>query len=184
MADVTKNEEKLQKIFANVNDWLKFGEAKNAALLALTGAATLSVLNLDSSKVSCCLFWYLTRVTLPLLCLAIIVILSSFIAHTKPFFISKKSQEKSVSDNLLFYGDIAKYNANEYLQALYEKGSLGKQEIGGDKVELEYAEQVVYNSKIASTKYKLFNTAILIVLSAILSPLIAPALYFLYKSNR
>lgn len=184
MHDGSRNEEKLQKIFTNVNDWLKFAEAKNAALLALTGAATLSILNLDSTKVSCSLFCYLTHVTLPLLGITIIIVLASFIAHTKPFFVSKKSQNQLPEDNLLFFGDVSKYKAEEYLQALYDKGSLDKNAEIIRSIELEYAQQIVYNSKIAATKYKLFNTALLLLFSAILTPVVAVPLYFIYKSNR
>ena len=34
----TTHEEQLQKIFTNVNDWLKFAEAKNFGLLSLNAA--------------------------------------------------------------------------------------------------------------------------------------------------
>ncbi|MCP4218773.1 MAG: hypothetical protein GY765_29345, partial [bacterium] len=38
-------EERLKSIFANVNDWLKFAEAKNAALVAFNSAIIFAVLS-------------------------------------------------------------------------------------------------------------------------------------------
>ncbi len=51
-----KYEEQLQQIFANVNDWLKFAEAKNFGLLAVNAAVafgfTQSTITNDSLKVA------------------------------------------------------------------------------------------------------------------------------------
>ena len=39
-------EKKLNQIFVNVNEWLKFAEAKNGVLFAFNGAAVIGVLSL------------------------------------------------------------------------------------------------------------------------------------------
>ena len=42
----TKNEERLQKIFTNVTDWLKFAETKNSMLIAFNGASIFGFVKL------------------------------------------------------------------------------------------------------------------------------------------
>lgn len=63
---------------------------------------------------------------------------------------------------LIFYGDINKYNsAKQYLKDIYKyylEWDINKDDL--NKYELDYAEEIVINSKIASYKYKCFKNAL------------------------
>lgn len=58
------------------------------------------------------------------------------------------------TDNLLFYGHIAKYSADEYVEAMekYLKGA-----IKNDKYLTDLCLQIVANSTIAAEKFELFK---------------------------
>src|SRR4051794_19681545 len=105
----------LQYILAQINDWLKFAEAKNGALVAAAIAIIIGLLQANVSPGSCpanldflplCKWYYVT--TLPLwIAAGGVVALSSFLPQTAiPYVFSKPIQK---SDNLLFFGEIANY---------------------------------------------------------------------------
>src|SRR4028119_877820 len=100
----------LKYIFTNVNDWLKFAEAKNAGLLALNVAATIGLLEVDKK-----LFDPLPS-TYGILLIAFCVSSAICIYSILPYLRWIKSHVKlGASDfstkkadlNVLFFGDIS-----------------------------------------------------------------------------
>lgn len=173
-------EEKLKEIFNNVNEWLKFAEAKNGILIALVGTALLTLLDKSSDilfldnisisnnipviKFDINFFVSIYLVLLMVfLVIAICIILISFLPQTKQVF--KIKGVKTKNDNSIFYGDIIKYTPEEYLKFIEPNRT------DFTKSELDYACQIVINSHIAYRKYKYFELALLAILSGILTVL-------------
>jgi hypothetical protein len=109
MADVLKD------IFENVNNWLKFAEAKNATLIAGNGLLIFGVLKtIHELKIDNYLLWYI-YFCLALFSLSLVIALISFIPKVKiPTFLLNSNIE--TNDNLLFYGHILKYNEKTLLK--------------------------------------------------------------------
>ena len=173
-------EENLKDIFNNVNEWLKFAEAKNGILIALLGTALFTLLDKSTSilflnnisisnntlviKFDINLFVSLYLVFLIIfLVIAISIMLISFLPQTKQVF--KIKDIKNENDNSLFYGDIIKYTPEEYLEFIEPDRE------NFSRSELDYAYQIVINSHIAYKKYKYFELALLAILSGILTVL-------------
>lgn len=168
-----KIEDKLNQIFINVNEWLKFSEAKNGILLALNGTAVIglmSILKDASEPIKYTLTWCL----IPALTLVLIVLLISFLPITDKFF--KKRYDLSgitiSNTNLLFYGDLRKLTVPTYLKLLYQSYNKAIPD-SFEKSEKDLAHQVLNNSAITYRKFIFFKVSTYIdfigIVAAILS---------------
>lgn len=171
---------KLLVIFQNVNDWLKFAEAKNAALFAFsaTGLAApvtllATVQNLPNSlKVG-------LIATASLLCVCALLCAWSFLPKTnlekliwlkaKPF----QSLTPNLNDNLYYFGHLQKYSSDGLLDAISQNYLGTKGSPPYPKEAQDLASQITINSAIAFRKYKLFTySAYCLVASITALPLI------------
>jgi hypothetical protein len=157
--------ERLEKIFNNVNSWLTFAEAKNASLLALNGAGVFGLVSfLNSSDYAGGQYFtlYLWMVIV-FLVLGMVISLLSF-------------------SPLIFYGDLVDYNcAKEFVIDIYKQYfEIDINEDQVKKVHLDYAEEILINSRIAVKKYRFFKWALLSDLSAIFSPVLIGAAQLCY----
>jgi hypothetical protein len=168
---------RLDTVFGHVNGWLRFAEAKNAALLTLNAAAIfgLNKMYVDhQAEAPDWLCWVLAATTVQLI-LSLLFCLVSFFARTKvpQFLVARASNSADL--NLMFYGHIAQMTASDYVEAL-------GQSIGADssatKHQRDVAGQIVINSKITLKKYSLFNIALWLTLSAIITPIGALLFYW------
>jgi hypothetical protein len=156
------HDEQLYKVFNNVNDWLKFAEAKNAMLIAFNGASifgSLKLLNLDYIKNSEFLENYFFFV---IICLVFSTIncLISFAPRVK--LIKGGYYDSGKIPNVLFF---------EYLKGKSNLEII--EEITGDTekdkyttLEKDIAEQIKQNSIISSRKYSHFTISVWITISA------------------
>jgi len=146
--------DKLDGIFKNINDWLKFAEQKNAALLVLNcgfawGITRVLAKQEELTIIPTCL----NSLGYVLVIVSAIVCLISFIPILQiPWF---KLGEKSNADSCIFFGHIAKYTNREYVALLSKK--LGEDRSSFSDFELDVALQIVTNSEIALNKYKQFT---------------------------
>jgi hypothetical protein len=164
-------EDKLWKIFANVNDWLKFAEAKNAMLIGFNGA---SIFGLSRIMVNCSdnLKWYLIIVSI-FFGASLITSLISFVPRLSSLSFSDQSDSKM--KNIYYF---------EYLKTLGSQTLL--EEISQKEKDYKFpdslknlGDQIISNSKIASLKYSYFSVAIWITICGIVT-LIVGALLFGY----
>lgn len=172
-------EQRLSGIFANVNYWLKFAEAKNAALFAATSAMFFGIISLAQgfTNLPSELIAYLVVCEIFLVVSAAFTLLS-FIPRVKIPFITKL--EKPVDDdNLLFYGDIAKYDAEAYLKKLVETNLDDT-----SKLERDYADQIIINSRITLWKYRYFNIAMWLTLSVIATPIMSLIAFLFFRNGK
>ena len=128
--------EMLESIFSNVNSWLNFAEAKNAALMAFN-IAMLAVTWGSTENAGKNILFYGVNLAIVI---STIIALKSF----KPDK-GKCKEETGVikeNDNLLFYEDIAKYSKESYLIALQKKyQDTVKTEDELLKREIDYADE-------------------------------------------
>jgi hypothetical protein len=170
----------LKDIFNNINDWLKFAEAKNAALIAFNGAIIMGCLSLIKEPPPHLPVWYLWMVV-------VLVALSTFCA-----LLSFYPKTAAPGNNLYFYDHIYRYSSKQYLEYLSAAlpNDQARNSIGGDSAKVSaarekhltehLAEQIVINSKIASRKYKYFKVALSLLMTGLIVPLIVLFVQFLF----
>ena len=164
MKEQIKLEDKLKDIFSNTNDWLKFAETKTATLLAGNGVIIFGIFRIFKDTDTIHNIFISTAITL--LALSIFINLLSLIPSLKmPFVLYTK--DKSENDNLLYFGDIAKYSITEYLTKIKN----GTKEF--TDFEQYYASQIIINSVISLKKFRLFLMSIYLTSSAVFILLIA-----------
>lgn len=176
-------ENRLQNIFSSVNDWIKFAEAKNAALFAANSTLIIAVLK-EISISKWLEIWLPYRIGIGIyvgllitqLALSATICLYSFFPQIKHLPLAPQKEEPKDTDNLLFYGDIAHYEPKHYLRCLYKQQ--GEYIISTMPLEVDYARQIVVNSRIALRKYHLFTAALWLLLSAFFTPILVALFYF------
>ncbi len=147
----------LEKVLKSVNEWLKFAEQKNATLIALNAGIIWGVSKLLNNIVieSTFLYW-VSYGAYGFIAFSIFICILSILPILKKRWWLKK-EEKSSDDNMLYFGDISKYNSGDYLKLLKKKYNIKDYEFKNS--EKDYANQIVINSKIALDKYKNFTFA-------------------------
>ncbi|PNQ72850.1 hypothetical protein C1T31_10115 [Hanstruepera neustonica] len=168
-------EEKLLVVFQNINEWLRFAEAKNAMIIALNGVVVFGVaqiIEFNFIKDIEILKWYLT---IAFICLTFstIVALLSFIPRLKQ--IAPTFNLNPGKDNFLFFDTLKDKKINEVIE-FYKTD---------DEVQPyheQLADQIIVNSGIAKRKYDYFTFSCWITIAGIITPLIAGLFaFFIYK---
>lgn len=160
-------EEKLDKIHSQVNELLRFAEAKNAGLLAFNGIIIVEGLkNLYEHQES------LKCWVIILLFYIVILNTASFLLCLASLFPNRRTIiEQSTNKNLsnpLFFGTIATLNDTEYLEQLKTKYSLAPQ---NEAYCLDIIKQLIVQSQILVRKLNSFKIASLFTFCAFATPL-------------
>lgn len=141
------------------NYWLSFLEAKNGALIAVNVGIIAVCVQISS------MCFFIQALVFVLFLLSTLVCLLSFYPNLSDKFIGKKREDDS-EVNLSFYGDIARIkDVKTYMNLVKEKYHLP---LDYEEMCLDLAAEVMINSKIAITKYKLFKRAVLVDVFAVL----------------
>jgi hypothetical protein len=149
-------EDRLKYILGSVNEWLKFAEAKNAALLVATSALVLALVDYLPDKTHSFWNWALFITASVFFLLSSLICLLSFVPQVKfPWIVSLR--QMTPKDNLFFFGDIANYSAEEFVEALYHASTM-KSAI--NKLQCDLAGQIITNSRIGLKKFRLFTVAV------------------------
>jgi hypothetical protein len=161
-------ESRLAAILAMVNDWLKFAEAKNAALLALDAGAVAAVIGwLGGDRAPPVWLVPALRVGLLLLVGSGLAALASFLPVLDVDWMRLKRKHGRVA-SVIYFGHIAGVTPNSYLDALREAAGLGTDAPPPTRLERDYAAQIVINAEIATAKFRLFTVAAFLVAAAVL----------------
>ena len=151
--------EELKYTFTNINDWLKFAEAKHGALITFNVATIFGIFQIIE-KLNEKEQFYKTAfiIVIALLMVSILVSLYSFIPITrpKPDCMSKEDFERKREGlNILFYKDIHNLNYHQVIELM--KLNLGEnKDVNGFDEKL--AIQIVNNARITYQKFRLFHT--------------------------
>lgn len=146
----------LEKSLERVNGWLQFAEAKNAALIAFLIAILAIIFSSD-------LFDNIVVITILTTLYVIALIISIFSFYPKGNMDANiTNEEYDPKDNLLYWKHIAKYSIDDYLEKFYGDFELSYQKPFKLNERL-YAEEIITNARIAKRKYKMFESAVIIV---------------------
>jgi len=161
--------EHLFRVLQMVNDWLRFAEAKNGAVLAICGS-TLGVLIGLMASVSFpsnALLGYVAACAL-LLAGSLAAALVSFIPITRLPTLYRRA--RATPPNTLFFADLAGVSASELLQETCL--ALGIDATETLPVHEHAAAQIVANSRITLWKFELASVATHLAAAAVVPPLL------------
>lgn len=161
-------EEYLQKLFVNVNDWLKFAEAKNFGLLSLNAAMVFgfSQTNFPDNSVIAKAGNY---VFIPFAFLSFLIAVISLIpvmtkiensGHKIRAMINKVSNfisAENLFENIHYYGFLRSLSQTDFETKLLAK--LGETKPFTD-YEKELSVQILYNSRITWLKFQFFKIGV------------------------
>ena len=167
-------EDRLRYILTLTNDWLKFAETKNAALLVFAGALAIGVVQRLNPQTALNIRSF-TAIGLLLLAAAASCALTSFIPILRPEKTTPPGQP-SDTDNLLFYGHIAKYTPTAYIERL---ATITQPLQGEPGIAEHYAQQIITNARIATRKYTWYTRGVVVGIIAIMTMALAGLLQLL-----
>lgn len=145
----------LKIIFDNVNNWLTHAEAKNAAIVAFN-IACLSFIGGMKDIEDVRILYYI--MCIGMLLSTIMALISFFPKMGKE---TKNQNGGSDCDNLLFYVDIAKYDKEQYIRAIFKHyAKIDILDADIQKIEKDFSEEITYNATVVIRKYKWFSYAI------------------------
>ncbi len=168
----------LAAIFQNVNEWLKFAEAKNAVLLAFAGAgitATVTILATLQNSPNSVQIGLLA--TTALLCICALVCAFSFLPKTNLERLLWKQTKPSINsryqgkdtDNFYYFGHLQKYTSTGLLDALNKHYFEEKLAKPYNKQYEDVASQITINALIASLKFEIFTYGLYTLIFSILA---------------
>jgi len=175
-----KHEEQLQKIFANVNEWLKFAEAKNFGLLSLNAAIVFGFTQTNFSNKSV-IHESGFYIVAPFAILSFLITLISLFpilskiekgTYAKSWinsFCNFIEKEKTF-ENIHFYGYLKELDETEF-ESMYLEKIESKDKF--TLYEKELVTQILYNSRITWLKYQLFKIGAFLFLLGIVLFIIA-----------
>jgi hypothetical protein len=165
--------EKLTVIFQNVNDWLKFAEAKNAVLLAFSGAGITATVTLLAAKDLPDSLEVGLIVATSFLCFCALICSISFLPKTnleQVLWLRSSPSGRKIpqpTDNLYYFGDLKKYTSFELLDALNNQYFQTRFNPPYEKECEHLANQVVVNAEITFLKFQLFTYALYFLITSI-----------------
>ena len=164
-------EDRLNGIFSNINDWLRYAEPKSAALLATNGLVIFGIVRVIQSQehMNTILFYYLNLVIVQLIISACLLLIS-FSPSLQIPWLFKPSNIDEKNDNLLFFAHITKYTPRKYLDSLVIASE--EKSYNCSNIELMIAKQIIANSTIAMRKFSIFNIAVWLTISAFITPIV------------
>lgn len=151
---------KLNGILQMVVDWLKFAETKNGGALGLGSGAFAIVLGyLQSSSFGTATTTLLTLGAVGFL-MTVVVSIVSFSPRTDLLRLrAQRNGDPHPSDNLFFFGHIAKYSSRELIESLVER-YMPDHDLEMKQVYLDLAAQITINARITLWKLRMFNIAV------------------------
>jgi hypothetical protein len=161
---LVNHEELLYKIFNNVNEWLKFAEAKNFGLLTLNAAVVFGFTKINFTdgnviaKAGIYVFCPLAAFSFLAALISLFPILSNIEkgSYAKSWingFCNWLDEEKKF-ENIHFYGYLKHIDEKEFEVEFLNKISSTK---AFTQFEKELVTQILYNSRITWLKYQLFK---------------------------
>lgn len=183
------HEEQLKTIFANVNEWLKFAEAKNFGLMTLNAGVVIgmSQISFNENLITEAFCYYIVipcvSISFLISLLSVFPVLTKIARHkvdnngnhvdnnVRKFinafscFIDKETEVK----NIHYYGYLSSLTADKFERKFLEKTN---STIACLPYEKDLYEQILYNSRITKLKYQLFKIAAFFFFLGIILPVV------------
>ncbi|WP_192821033.1 hypothetical protein [Rufibacter sp. LB8] len=164
--------EELKFLFTNVNDWLKFIEAKNTALIALNGAIMIGLIQcVNDSIKNPIINYFIVYWLVPWLLLSLSISLIS-VTGWSIWFSGRFKKKRLKSKNVLYFGYISSISYNTFKIKLHQTLNTGNSQQSTSifsKVDSKLIGQIHVNSKIAFGKNRLFHYALYISIFGLIS---------------
>jgi hypothetical protein len=192
-----EHEEQLQKIFTNVNEWLKFAEAKNFGLMTLNAGIIFGISQItfsnESILIQLCYYMVIPFASISFLVslISVFPILTKIdrkknnngvmVDNSTRNFINKFSNwidKEGDIKNIHFYGYLCTLKVGDFENKFLNKIN---STIAFSEYEKDLSEQILYNSRITNLKYQLFKIAAFFFLFGIVMPIIVLGLITLIK---
>lgn len=157
----------LKGLYHDVSEWLKFGEAKNAALLAFNGVLIFGLLQLDTINKFKFLYGTVSTCVL-ILAINIVIILCSFLPARSQDNKTKNiafSVEQALYKNYLFYGNLGQINDDQFTKVIKEKYGFN---IDENNFTRDLSLQILSVSAIARRKNNFFTLCTYITIAVFL----------------
>lgn len=141
----------LKYIFANVNDWLKFAEAKHGGLIVLNAGLVVGILSSYSNIQN---FIFKPTILIGIICFGVSVFLSivSQFPVTQNIFYNKKTVS---NPNLYFFGHLSHFDNQTFIDELKKVDN----NFLPTKLDTDLINQILVNARIAQAKYGFFKFA-------------------------
>lgn len=169
----------LRKLYDDAVGWLKYAEAKNAALAAIAAGSLYAAINIATSHdnyvivvvVGCSGAFFLLSLT---------VAVVSFVPITNPSFIAllETDRPEKAAPNLFFFGDLADLSEIQLIEQIGPRMKSADRG-GADSHISDLAAQVIANSRIAERKLAFFEWGTWLFISGLLTPLVAFLLFWI-----
>ncbi len=161
----------LRSTLDRVDGWLKFAEAKNLAIVALSGTATAALTGfLRGSDLQVPVAALITGAEISFL-LGLATAMLGFLPQTALGQVLSRPLGKvdHESDNLFFYGDLQKYAPAELAAAIARRyAGAADYDPGAQPLHLDLAAQITANARITVRKLRAFTYAARLVLLGVL----------------
>lgn len=146
-----ETEDCLLKIFDNVNYWVDYADKKSSYIITLFTVLS-AFITFILNKYNDYIIVLGSFIFIIFYIISLFLLLCSLLPITNKFKnINSKSNINKSKDNLLYFGDIAKYDNDSYKTALYNRYQI----VNSDNYILDLINQIVINSKITYRKFKL-----------------------------
>ena len=141
----------LKYIFANINEWLKFAEAKHGGLIVLNAGLVVGIL---SSYATIQYFIFKPTILIGIICFGISVFLSiiSQFPVTQNMFYNKKTIQ---NPNLYFFGHLSHFDNQSFIDEIKTVDT----GFTPSKLDTDLIKQILINARIAQAKFSFFKFA-------------------------
>ena len=146
-----ESKSELKYIFSNVNNWLKFAEAKHGGVVVLNAGLIVGIL---SSYRNIQIFIYKPTIAIGIVCFGLSIFLSiiSQFPVTENIFYNKKSIQ---DPNLFFYGHLSELEDKVFINE-FKKVDI---EFTPSKLDTDLINQILINARITRSKFRFFKIA-------------------------
>ena len=141
----------LKYIFSNINDWLKFAEAKHGGLIVLNAGLVVGIL---SSYTNIQAFIFKPTILIGVICFGISVFLSiiSQFPVTQNIFYNKKEVQ---NPNLYFFGHLSHFDDQTFIDEFKKVDN----NFSPTKFDTDLINQILVNARITQAKFSFFKYA-------------------------
>ena len=142
----------LKYIFGNINEWLKFAEAKHAGLIVLNAAIVVGILSSYTN-----IAHFLLK---PAICAGVISFgISVFMSLLSQFPVTQNifyNLKMINNPNLYFFGHLCHFDKDSFINHLKSADS----NFAPNKLDEDLINQILVNARIAQAKYGFFKLAV------------------------
>lgn len=149
--DTMESNNEIKYIFGNVNEWLKFAEAKHAGLIVFNAGLVVGILS-SYQNIHTCLFKPVVLIGMICFGLSIFLSIISLFPVTQNIFFNRK---EITNPNIYFFGHLANMSKDDFVNELQNVDA----NYQDNRLDADLINQILINSRITTSKYLIFKYA-------------------------